>query len=103
MNVKLVWGGWNTEGSSDKVWGVVQTCDPKRKTKQNDKVYVFWGARGKSMQFKNDEWNWELQSLTGKKERKGYKQIDYDKLLKIWPNFEETLNQKLTMHILVTE
>jgi hypothetical protein len=104
MEVKLVWGGWNTEGTSDKVWGVIQRCDAKRTTKYNDRVYVFWGARGKSLQFKNDLWAQELQDLTVKKERrKGYRQISYYKLLEIWPDFEETLSQKLTFHILSKE
>ena len=103
MEVKLVWGGWNTEGTSDKVWGVIQRCSALTSTKYGDQVYIFWGARGKSLQFKNDKWSWALHSLTGKKSAKGYKEIDYAKLLKIWPDFEDTLSQKLTFHILTTE
>lgn len=102
MNVKLVWGGWCQEGTSDKVWGVIQRRDSDGQTKLGDKVYVFWGARGRTMKFKNDIWSWELESITRKKHRKGYFQISYSKLLAIWPNFEETLNQRLTFHILST-
>ena len=102
MDVKLVWGGWCKEGTSDKVWGIIQRCDSSRHTNWDDRVYVFWGARGKSMHFKNDTWSWELDNLTRKKSRKGYDQIDYAKLLEIWPDFEDALSQRLTAHILST-
>ncbi len=100
MEVKLIWGGWNTKGSSDKVWGVIQRCEPKTSTKASDTVYVFWGARGKSMLFKTDKWGYDLQNLIHTKARKGYQQIDYDKLLKIWPDFEDKLSMRLTWHVL---
>ena len=43
MDVKLVWGGWNTDGTSDKVWGVIQRAPSTAPTPYGAKVYVFWG------------------------------------------------------------
>lgn len=103
MDVKLVWGGWNTDGTSDKVWGVIQRAPSTAPTPYGAKVYVFWGARGKSMQFKSDKYNDALSTLIRTKRRKGYKQIDYNELLRIWPDFEGTLSTRLTWHLLTTE
>ena len=103
MDVKLVWGGWNTDGTSDKVWGVIQRAPANASTPWDTKVYVFWGARGKSMQFKTDSYNEELWQLIRNKIRKGYKQIDYNELLRIWPDFEDTLSVRFTWHLLTRE
>jgi predicted DNA-binding WGR domain protein len=99
VDVGLIWAGWNTEGNSDKVWGVIKqgaVALPQR----NSKVYVFWGARGKSMMFKADTYTYEIEDLIRKKQKKGYKEIDYAKLLKIWPDFEDTLSQRFTFFLL---
>lgn len=103
MDVKLVWGGWNTEGTSDKVWGVIQRTPSSEPTKYGAKVYVFWGARGKSMQFKSCNYDNVLTDLCRKKRKKGYKEINYAELLRIWPDFEDTLKVRLTWHVLTTE
>jgi predicted DNA-binding WGR domain protein len=99
VDVGLIYAGWNTEGTSDKVWGVIKQ-GAKGIAPRNSKVYVFWGARGKSMMFKADTMTYEIDELIRKKQKKGYKDIDYTKLLMIWPDFEDTLSQRFTFFLL---
>jgi hypothetical protein len=99
-NVGLIWSGWNTEGNSDKVWGVFKHGGNVYNIPSGTKVYIFWGARGKSMMFKEDTWHYDVQHLISKKQNKGYKEINYHKLLTIWPDFEETLSERFTLFIL---
>ena len=113
MNVDLIWAGWNTTGTSDKVWGVIkQGGAPVNQTSafrsyykplgiaEGTKIYIFWGARGKSMSFKEDTMTYSVVNLKTSKEKKGYKEIDYKKLLEIWPDFEDTLSQRFTFFLL---
>ena len=44
--MKFEYIGWNTSGSSDKIWGIISA---------GENVYTFWGRRGKKYQFKEDQ------------------------------------------------
>lgn len=100
--------GWNTEGTSDKIWGFFFRPSPEN-TYMNryyphhgENVVVFWGRRGKAMQFKGDVYGWALEKLRDSKTdpRKGYKEIDEAKLMVIWPNFIQEAEAKLMWDVL---
>ncbi len=106
---KFVFIGWNTEGNSDKIWGYFLRPTPEdpslpfwmRPTKDCGwNCCVFWGRRGKAMQFKADVTGHELDKLVGSKLKKGYQKIDEAKLLNIWPTFIEEAEGKLMWEVL---
>lgn len=101
--------GWNTEGNSDKIWGYFYrptdagTRPPLgfRPTKERGwNCCIFWGRRGKAMQFKADITGHELDKLVRSKLNKGYLKIDQAKLLNIWPTFIEEAEGKLMWDVL---
>ena len=101
--------GWNTEGNSDKIWGYFLRPTPidesapfwMRATKDRGwDCCVFWGRRGKAMQFKADITGHELDKLVRSKLNKGYLKIDESKLMNIWPTFIEEAEGKLMWEVL---
>ena len=109
---EFVFIGWNTEGNSDKIWGYFlrptdSGKDPNAPwwrnapTKQNGwNCCIFWGRRGKAMQFKADVTGYELDKLVTTKLKKGYLKIDETKLHTIWPTFIEEAEAKLMWEVL---
>lgn len=106
---EFVFIGHNTEGTSDKIWGYFlrpTTVDTslaswKQPTKANGwNCCIFWGRRGKTMQFKGDITGHELRKLVESKYKKGYVKIDQAKLLAIWPTFIEEAEAKLMWDVL---
>ncbi len=72
---QIIWLDWNTEDTSDKVWGYLEMDDGR--------YFAFWGRRGKTLQFK-DHGILAPSTLQRSKERKGYKFVnpnDYDRLV----------------------
>ena len=111
MTIHFGFIGWSTEGTSDKIWGfffrptaenvynVYKSCwNPNR----GQNVVVFWGRRGKAMQFKADVYGRNLEKLRDSKldPRKAYKEIDETKLMEIWPKFIEEAEAKLMWEVL---
>lgn len=100
--------GWNTEGTSDKVWGYFfRPTDNLKKpsywANQNfgRNVVIFWGRRGgTAMQFKADVYNDDLEKLERSKLKKGYLRIDPAKLINIWPQFIAEAEAKLMWAVL---
>jgi hypothetical protein len=95
--------GWNTTGTSDKVWGYFFRSPPApRSYNQNygRSTVTFWAARGKAMQFKAGTYDYDLEKLQVSKLKKGYIKIDMTKLLKIWPTFITEAEAKLMWAIL---
>jgi len=100
--------GWNTQGTSDKVWGYfyrptvtesLQTWN--RPTKHwNWNCCIFWGRRGKALRFKADLTGHELDKIKTNKMRDGYVAISQKKLLEIWPTFIEEAESKLMWEVL---
>lgn len=98
--------GWNTEGNSDKIWGYFlrpgHAGTPSRwaPADYGRHCVVFWGRRGKAMQFKADVVGNDLETLVGSKLKKGYLKIDQNKLLNIWPTFITEAEGKLMWDVL---
>ena len=97
--------GWNTEGTSDKIWGYFYRPTDTTVHTWYSKEYGwnccrFWGARGKTMHFKEDVTGHELDKLKRSKLREGYKIINSDKLIEIWPNFIKEAEEKLMWDVL---
>jgi hypothetical protein len=106
---EFVFIGWNTEGTSDKIWGYFLRPTPEDTTRpfwmrprkdQGWNCCIFWGRRGKAMQFKADTTGHELDKLARSKIKKGYLKIDEAKLLNIWPTFIEEAEGKLMWEVL---
>ena len=87
------WAGWYNEGTSDKLWGVLE-----RVYDDIDAVtyYNFWCRRGAKMQFKHVGNNKNYRH----KANSGYKSIDVEKLEEIYPGFMEEANNQLILGIL---
>ena len=64
---------------------------------------AFWGRRGKKLQTKIHEGldRWDADKLCDKKEDKGYKAINPNRLDEVYPEFEEDL-QKTTVWALLS-
>jgi len=98
--------GWNTEGTSDKIWGYFlrpgQIATPSRWSPPDYGRHccIFWGRRGKAMQFKAGVVDYDLGSLVSSKLKKGYLKIDEAKLMNIWPTFIEEAEAKLMWEVL---
>jgi len=105
MSQEFKFIGWNTEGTSDKIWGYFLRPTPQENIRpwsgHGHNCCVFWGRRGgKAMQFKADVTGYELDGLVASKLNKGYEKINDDKLMKIWPNFIEEAEAKLMWDVL---
>jgi hypothetical protein len=99
--------GWNTEGTSDKVWGYFIRPTPQRLSPGhyapahwNQNCCVFWAGRGKAMQFKADLTGSDLDKLAASKRKKGYLEINETKLQAIWPTFIQEAESKLMWDVL---
>ena len=102
--------GWckDEEENHDKIWGYFFRPSPeweenKRHWNGNEgrNVCIFWGRRGKAMQFKPDWGGWELDRLVASKKKKGYVEINSSQLIAIWPTFDAEASVKLSFEVLV--
>lgn len=94
MQIDFRWIGWMKEGTHDKVWGYFQL---------DNKLFCFWGRRGKALSFKDHgaAWNtYTLEKLRRQKENKGYKQTDRFQMFTIFPHFEEDVEKRLSFCML---
>lgn len=97
--------GWCNEENHDKIWGYFLRLTPERQFNPwlgnyNKNCCIFWGRRGKAMQFKAGKTNYDLEKLVDSKIKKGYKPINQDKLIEIWPTFVEDAEGKLIIELL---
>jgi hypothetical protein len=93
--------GWNTEGTSDKVWGYfLRPIDRSKPWSPRQHVVVFWAKRGKAMRFKPDFVGTPLNRLVGTKINDGYVSISSNKLYEIWPDFVQSAKEKLMFEVL---
>lgn len=106
-NLHFKFIGWcnkvECDGSKhDKIWGYFSPTDDHE---PYQKVYVFWGARGKknTIHFKADVFDYNLGKLTDKKKDKGYRSINEAKLLEIWPTFYNDVEMKLCFDVLANK
>ena len=86
------WIGWNQQGTSDKVWGYCSTGDTSQ-------CYVFWGRRGKALSFKKST-KWDADSLSDKKQDRGYRSVTEARLREVWTTFDDDLQGRLCFAIL---
>lgn len=109
--------GWCKEDNHDKIWGYFYRPTPRwtpiyRPTpgwtaNRYDPDYdwgrnccIFWGRRGKALQFKASEVDHKMEKLVQSKLRKGYTKISDAQLTVIWPTFEEEAEPKLLLEVL---
>lgn len=103
---EFVFIGWNQEGTSDKIWGYFLRPTPEAEgrpwiTKDwGHNCVIFWGRRGKAMQFKADVTGDDINKLRTSKLKKGYVKITRDRLLEIWPTFIQEAEEKLMWDVL---
>lgn len=103
--------GWcnDPKENHDKIWGYFLRPTPDDDTRpfwmkptkrQGWNCCIFWGRRGKAMQFKADTTGYELDKLALSKLKKGYSTIDEAKLMEIWPTFVQEAEGKLVWEVL---
>lgn len=86
--------GWCHEDNHDKVWGVIYLEKPGNGwSYSNSKCVSFWGRRGKKLQTKMVVDDYELEKLIRSKTRKGYQEVNSNKLNEVYPEFEEDLGK----------
>ena len=99
-NHDLVWAGHCRDDKSDKIWGIFTVNKGVNiNVHVSPEVYIFWGKRGGVLNFKKDNYNYELQKIQ-KTKAKRYVKVDEKTLFHIWPNFEQALNERLTFCVL---
>lgn len=92
----------------DKIWGYFlrpTAVDTKLRwywpNKQDGwNCCIFWGRRGRALQFKADKTGHGLEVLSRSKLNKGYQEISEAKLIEIWPSFIEEAEAKLMWEVL---
>ena len=91
VDVNIRFFGWNYDPitNADKVWGFFDL--------NNENTYVFWGRRGKTMQFQKKNSTGECWDLAYKKESKGYERIraSDSRIDDIFPEFVEHLKSNM--------
>ncbi len=90
--LRVYWAGWYKEGTSDKLWGVLERHDEDGNIMT---YYNFWCRRGAKMQFKHVGQNKKYTH----KSSSGYKSIDVDTLEQIYPGFMDEANTQLIFGI----
>ena len=93
MSVEYTFIGWcrDEEANADKVWGIMKLTG----NGWTGSYVSFWGRRGKKLQTKlhKDEYEWNMEKLSDKKEGKGYKKINKDQLDTVYPEFQADLEK----------
>lgn len=84
--MQIHWAGWNQEGTSDKIWGIIAV---------NGAYFNFWCRRGARMQFKATE---DLRYHH--KADRGYKEITAATLEAVYPGFFTEAESKLVFDLL---
>ena len=95
--IEFIYIGWcngmNKGVANDKVWTAF---------KAGGAYYAGWGARGKSIRFKQHVGQYELKQVMYKKQDT-YKEVDSFMLFSIFPDFQDTVASKLTFDILTNQ
>ena len=99
MTIDYRFIGWCKDGTSDKVWGYIELG---AKNGSYGDYVTFWGRRGRALQTKihRDAHYWDLVKLSLAKERKGYIEVDQNKLNEVYPEFQEDLEKTTIWAIL---
>ena len=90
MDFQFIGHCYDQKENHDKVWGVICMDDrhsyPRR-------MLTFWGRRGKKLQTKMTEDNWDLTKLIRAKENKGYDSVNENRLNEVYPEFQADLEK----------
>jgi len=102
MNYKFIGHYYDPIENHDKVWGVIFLEKPTYVPYGGSmvKCVSFWGRRGKKLQTKNVNDDWDLQKLIKSKTKKGYQEVDVNKLNEVYPEFERDLSKTAVWAIL---
>ena len=90
------WIGHCREGTSDKVWGLINISSGGDGVIYGTNDYVaFWGRRGKKLQTKIHTAldTYSAHKLCDKKMEKGYKHVQRRDLDQVYPEFEQDLEK----------
>lgn len=88
--MKFFWIGWCQEDNHDKVWGLIDLTQGE----YSQGTYIaFWGRRGKKLQTKVHYGMtlYEAEKLCWSKQDKGYQKVR--SLERVYPEFEQDLEQ----------
>lgn len=89
MDYKFI--GWCKEGTSDKVWVVIQLSGDH----WGGSFATVWGRRGRVLQHKviDHSSDWDMEKLINSKTKKGYNKIQPEFLNEVYPEFAEDLEK----------
>lgn len=91
--MKYVWIGWCAQGSSDKIWAVIQ-LEHTSEIWKSRKYATIWGRRGRALQSKTFEGDhWDMMNKIDGKQSKGYREIKESGLSSVYPEFQEDLEK----------
>jgi predicted DNA-binding WGR domain protein len=99
LQKKMMFFGWCTDGSSDKIWGVISA---------QGEWLTFWGGRKKKLSFKkSDEYSscgtkneTALEKLIRSKRSKGYVSTTMAEMNSLDPEFETRFEEELVLCML---
>jgi hypothetical protein len=99
MEYRFIGHCHDAKENHDKVWGVIyledaaSSYEPGFGNLASRKVLTFWGRRGKKLQTKLAQDNWDLVKLIDSKRRKEYTEIRKDRLDEVYPEFQADLEK----------
>lgn len=91
----IEWLGYNKKSNFNRVWGHIKMRDNRH--------YVFWGVKGKKMEFKRHKYPSRIAFIIKQNEAKGYNQIHPDHYEIFEPNFIEDVEIWFMAHVLQEE
>lgn len=84
--------------ANNKVWGwFVDTNSPLSKNRYgSNEIYCFWSVVGKTISLnKERRSSWDIEAVQKKKVDNKYVQITEDQLVEMWPDFRESLANRM--------
>lgn len=86
--------GWCREGTSDKVWVVIDLSGGNVNWGHQRAYATVWGRRGKKLQHKIVHYSgYEMDKIIDKKQDKGYRKVFKKDLDAVYPEFEQDLEK----------
>ena len=89
---RIAWLGYNEKPNYNRIWGWLEMKD--------DRKFVFFGVKGKKIEFKPHEDHYTINYLVSQMEFKGYEKIKVEHYEEIHPNFIQEFETWLTCAIL---
>jgi len=106
----IQWVGHCTKDGSNKIWGWMYYRDPTIDYQDHPSIaYTFWGAVGKTPQFKKFETDYskynynflksDMEELVRKKIDRDYDKVAVETLLKLFPNMFDKFEDKFIFNL----